>query len=76
MGVCAGPLGQPEVEDPSCVRRGWSVRPCRNAGLSWTQHPTLLCPGSLKSRTWVRLWWWLCVIWILLISIEVIKADR
>lgn len=52
------------------------MNPCWNAGPAGSKHPTLLCPGSLKGRTWVGLWWLLCVIWILLISIEVIKADR
>lgn len=51
-------------------------RPSRDAGLSRTKRPTLLRPGLSKGRTWVRLRWLLCVIWILLISIEVIKADR
>ena len=51
-------------------------RTCRNTGLSETKHPTLLHPEPSKGRTWVRQWWLGSVIWILLISIEAIRADR
>lgn len=77
LGACLalGPGGA-RVEDSGCVeRRGRpaTVQECRPL---WDKHPTLLCPEPSKGRMWVRLWWLVCVIWIVLISIEAINADR